>query len=172
MSAIAENRTNGSLRGGVLGLAWGARMSSVQAAYPNARVVPHTTRVGIAAQGGLLGIRSRMHDLFLLTVESERGLTGVSFQIDGPDVPQMLKALRDELGPGRSLEQKSLFGTFSQVHEWSTPEVSARVQYSTRESGATAPVAGDVGVEVRAGAMESSLIDTMLAPMDKRAGQS
>ena len=148
----------------ILGVRWGDSLAEIRARFPDAAIVLQTRKVGVVDRTGILGVRSRLNDLFVLTLDVSDGLRSVSFPAAPQDVPHLLQAFRDVLGTERSLEQKSLFGTFSHIHEWSTPAASARVCYSTQQSSATATVVGDVSVEIQGGAQDASLIDTMTAP--------
>lgn len=148
----------------ILGVRWREPLAAIQARFPGAAVVSQTRKVGVVDRTGILGVRSRLDDLFVLTLDVSNCLRSVSFPAAPQDVPHLLQAFRDALGAERSLEQKSLFGTFNHVHEWSTPTASARVCYSTQQSGATATVVGNASVEVHCGALGASLIDTMAAP--------
>jgi hypothetical protein len=154
-----------ALSDGVLGLRWGETTAAIRAKFPDAKVVPEAARVGVVDQNGILGVRSQMGGIFILTLDTSGGLSSVSFQAAPEDVPRLLSALRQALGAARSLEQKSLFGTFTHVYEWSTPAVSARINYSTKESGEAAAAVGVTSAEVHRGPLAGSLIDAMTAPV-------
>lgn len=152
------------LSDGVLGLRWGDSTAQIQAKFPDAKLVPQASMMGVVDKSGILGVHSQTGDLFLLRLDASGGLSVVAFQVAPEDVPRLLDALRGALGAGRSLEQKSLFGTFTHVYEWSTPAASARVSYSTKESGEAAAALGGSSAEVHRGPLDGSLIDAMTAP--------
>ena len=161
--SAAENPA--SVKDGVLGLLWGDPLPAIQAKYADAKIIPQVPKVGVVDRDGILGVRSKMGDIFVLTLDGKGGLTSVSFQASPADTAKMLLALDRALGKSRVLEQRSPFNTFTHVYEWNTPAVSARVNYSTKESGEGAAPLREISVEVHRGPLGESLIDTMSSPV-------
>ena len=158
MSAASAESTRAAIERGIAGLNWGASEQQILASYPNSKKVdvPFPT-VMVRQPEGVFGIRTFKDGVSLNVVDGK--LRRATLLLDGTNTALFVRTMNAALGKPRAFVEKSAFGTYTHIYEWSQPRAGASVMYTTRDGKSETVPEGLNSARIQGGPITESLID-------------